>query len=300
MSACLVTLGDSVHWGQGLRRADKLHAIVASELRNMHPDLEHHLLAHSGAIIGAGAIVVRQRVDGEVPIPYPTILQQVDGFSGDPAEAAVVLVNGSINDVDIRNILNPFVPPATLSDLILEHSYDSMRVLLDAICNRFENAATSVVVTTYYPVLSTRSNPVAIPRLLAHEGLAVPGGIDLTIRTNPIVTRCLQFWHESTDCLKRAVNEVNDRLPRERIVVADPGFTENNAAFADDPWLFGLGSDVTWAPQDDVATDRRSACDAAFPPAAWPAREQCYRASAGHPNATGAKKYAAAILRALR
>ena len=64
MPAWLVTLGDSVHWGQGLRRADKLHGIVASELRNTRPDLENHLLAHSGAIIGVGAIVARQRADG--------------------------------------------------------------------------------------------------------------------------------------------------------------------------------------------------------------------------------------------
>lgn len=104
MAAHLVTLGDSVHWGQGLLQAHKLHTLVGSEMRKTQPGLVDHFLAHSGATIGVGATVKRQRVHGEVPIAYPTILEQVEGFFGAPADATVVLVNGGINDIDIRNI----------------------------------------------------------------------------------------------------------------------------------------------------------------------------------------------------
>jgi hypothetical protein len=296
MAGYLVTLGDSVHWGQGLLQTHKLHTIVGSEIRKTQPDLVDHFLAHSGATIGVGATVKRQRVHGEVPIAYPTILEQVEGFVGPPADAIAVLVNGGINDVDIRNILNPAVSPKTLSDLTSEHCYDSMRVLLETVANRFDNPATTVVVTPYYPILSPKSKPFGIPRLLANEGLAVPSQLDLTVRNNPIVTRCLQFWSESTVCLKRAVAEVNGGTTTPRIAFADPGFTENNAVFAGEPWLFGLGNELTLPPQDEVVIERHDACNVAFPSTAWPAREQCYRASAGHPNVTGARRYADAIL----
>jgi hypothetical protein len=299
MAAYLVTLGDSVHWGQGLLHAHKLHTIVGAEMRKTQPDLVDHFLAHSGATIGVGATVKRQRVHGEVPIAYPTILEQVEGFVGAPADVTAVLVNGGINDIDIRNILNPAVSPRTLSDLTVEHCYDSMRVVLEAVVHGFDNPATAVVVTPYYPILSPRSQPFGIPRLLAHQGLAVPRELDLTIGTNPLVARCLQFWNESTVCLKRAIAEVNAAMAIPRIAFADPGFTENNAVFAGEPWLFGLGRDLTLPPQDEVIGERHHACDLAFPPIDWPTREQCYRASAGHPNVTGARKYADAILTAL-
>ena len=106
MTPYLVTIGDSVHWGQGLRREHKLHAIVEAEVHRAHPGLVHYLGAHSGAIIGIGAVVQRAGVHGEVPVAYPTITNQVDAFPGDPADVLAVLVNGGINDVDIRTILN--------------------------------------------------------------------------------------------------------------------------------------------------------------------------------------------------
>ncbi len=299
MTPYLVTVGDSVHWGQGLRREHTLHALVEAAVRPAHPGLVHHLAAHSGAIIGVGMTVKREFVDGEVPGSYPTILDQVDGFPGSTADTIAVIVNGSINDVDIRNILNPFVSQAALHNLVEEHCYDSMRCLLATIAARFDNPATRIVVTTYYPVLSPRSKPFGIPFLLAHEGLAMPAGLEPLAGSNIVVTKCMQFWRESTQAIVRAAAEANAALPAPRIVVADPGFGEDNAVFAGHPWLFGLANDVAMSPQDEVVVERRAACDVAIPAHDWAARQQCYRASAGHPNVAGAQRYAAAILAAL-
>lgn len=296
----LVTLGDSVHWGQGLRREHKLHALVEAGLAKNHPGLVHHFLAHSGAIIGIGATVTRQRVDGEVPIAYPTLVQQVDAFVGDPADVVAVLINGSINDIDIRNILNPFVSQAALRAMIEEHCYDSMRALLEIVLARFTNPAARVIVTTYYPILSPLSRPFGVPFLLANEGLALPSGIDPLAGTNIVVAKCMQFWQESTVALADAVAAANATVTVPRVFLADPGFTEDNAVFARDPWLFGLANDPALSPQDEVAAERRVACDLAFPATDWATREGCYRASAGHPNVKGARKYADAILAALR
>ena len=299
MAADLVTLGDSVHWGQGLRLEHKLHWLVHLEVLKTHPGLVHHFMAHSGAIIGIGATVKRQRVDGEVPIAYPTLVEQVEGFVGSAAEVVAVLVNGGINDVDIRNILNPIVSHRTLHDLIEEHCYDSMRTLLGIVVRRFDNPATRVIVTPYYPVLSPLSRPFGIPWLLASEGLALPGGVDMVAGTNVVVAKCMQFWRESSLALARAVAEANAELAAPRISLADPGFTEDNAVFAGAPWLFGLANDPLLSPQDEVVEERRIACDVAFPPDEWPARLGCYRASAGHPNIAGARRYADAVLRVL-
>jgi len=299
VSHYLVTLGDSVHWGQGLRREHKLHAIVEAELARTDAGLVQHFLAHSGAIIGIGATVARQRVDGEVPIAYPTLVQQVEAFVGDPANVVAVLVNGSINDIDIRNILNPFVSQTALRAMIEEHSYDSMRALLELVLARFGNPATRVIVTTYYPILSPVSRPFGVPFLLANEGLTLPSGIDPLAGTNIVVAKCMQFWQESTTALADAVVAANATLTAPRVFLADPGFTEDNAVFAGDPWLFGLANDPLLSPEDEVVAERHAACDLAFPPADWAARQQCYRASAGHPNVKGARKYADAILAAL-
>jgi len=45
--------------------------------------------------------------DGEVPVPQPTILQQVAGYDGDPDAVGIILLNGGINDFDVRFILKP-------------------------------------------------------------------------------------------------------------------------------------------------------------------------------------------------
>ncbi len=297
MPGYLVTIGDSVHWGQGLARAHKLHTIVEARLRLADPALVGHHMAHSGAVIGAGATVTRQRVDGEVPVGSPTIIEQAAAFPGDPADVRVVLVNGGINDVDIRNILNPFLPSQRLSDLIREHCFDSMRILLGDVVRAFPAPATRVVVTGYYPILSYDSRPIGIPLLLHSEGVfAPPEMVDLA-GPNPIVEHCLQFWRQSTACLQAAVDAVNATRAASRIVFVDAGFTARNAAFADDPWLFGLTLGLL--PEDEVVAGRRAACNAAIPPADFLAREQCYRASAGHPNVTGAQRYAGAIIAAL-
>lgn len=291
----LVCVGDSVHWGQGLLRPHKLHVIVANELRKRDPQLIEHFMAHSGAVIGAGAAITRQRVDGEVPVGSPTIIEQVRSFSADPGNVDLVLVNGGINDVDIRNILNPFFPTHLLTDLTREHCFDSMRILLEETVQMFPMPSTRIIVTSYYPILSELSNPLRVPQLLEFQGVFAP--LDFATAPavqNPVVQHCLRFWRESTASLIDAVNDVNARHLPARITFVDAGYTEANAIYADDPWLFGLKPGLE--PEDEVIDARHSACNAAIPPFDFLAREQCYRASAGHPNVTGAQRYAAAIL----
>jgi hypothetical protein len=165
-----------------------------------------------------------------------------------------------------------------------------MRVLLTQMLSSFPNPATRVVVTSYYPILSRRSTPFRIPRVLVIYGVQsqAPRLVSSQAFFDAIVNRCLQFWRESAGCLRRAVDDVNASLVAPRVLFVDPGFSEENAVFADEPWLWGVNQDLS--PQDEVIDARRAACNAAIPWHDLLAREQCYRASAGHPNLKGASK----------
>ena len=70
----ILTLGDSVNWGQGLLPENKFDRIVQQKI-GAESTLE--TIAHSGAIIG---IHTRDMAaaNGEIPLSYPTIINQCE------------------------------------------------------------------------------------------------------------------------------------------------------------------------------------------------------------------------------
>jgi hypothetical protein len=75
----MVITGDSVAWGQGLFEQDKYYSIIEQFLIQKYPGstVMKKILAHSGATIGIGDNrTIPREVNGEVPISYPTVLQQ--------------------------------------------------------------------------------------------------------------------------------------------------------------------------------------------------------------------------------
>jgi hypothetical protein len=132
--------------------------------------------------------------------------------------------------------------------------------------------------------------------LLATHGIALPPFAPAQTVFDKIVAQCMQFWKDSTVCLKTAIKNCGD----ERVRFASPPFTEDNAVFAPTPWLFGINADLQFSPQDEVIPERRAACNVTFPPGDILNREGCYRASAGHPNRVGAEQFAKAIIDVLR
>lgn len=295
----LVAVGDGVLWGQGLHAEHKPATLVAEALRDAEPALKEHLAAHAGAVLGIGTHAQQTHAAGEVPLAQPTVLEQLDTFEEDTGGVRVLLINGGLNDIGLRTILNPFVPLEALRALTVEHCYHGMRALLGAAVKRYPSVGTTIVVTSYYPLISTNSKPFRVPQLLEVYGLhsspELGGGMPFA---DLIAERCLLFWRESTTSLQAAVDDVNLTLSTGRVYFADPGFREENAAYADDPWIWGLNPDLS--PQDDVTQERRAACDQSIPSFDPLAREQCYRATAGLPNRRGARKYADAILSILR
>lgn len=291
----LVVFGDSVNWGQGLRTSHKFSTLVRDSLTARGLALTVQMLAHSGATIGVRGPTAVARIDGEVPVSSPTLVEQVARYADDPDETAVIILNGGINDIDIRVILNPLTTQADLRHEIEQFCYEDMQTVLLQVLAKFPRAD-RIIVTSYYPILSPDSRPLRVPFLLQTYGVGVPFFVDSQAVLTKTVALCMQFWTESSLHLQRAVMACNAAAGETRVRYAAVPFTAGNAVFASDPWLFGLNGD--FSPQDEVALDRRAACDLNIDPFDVFAREGCYRASAGHPNVRGAAAYAQAIVAA--
>lgn len=288
----MLVLGDSVPWGQGLQETDKYDVLVEAALTAEGFNVDRQRLAHSGAVIGENA-VQGQTGPGEVPCARPTIIEQCDSFADSPESITVILANGGINDVDIRTILNPLVPEAVISGKIQAFCHDSLLALLKRIKAKFTHPQCRILVTGYYPILSHQSDPPFIPKLMALHGIAGPPFLSNDPLIACVVAHCQQFFAESTINMKRAVADVADA----RFSYVDLGFSNSNSVFAPDAFLWELNDDLS--PQDEVAAQRHASCDISFNAFDVLDREQCYRASAGHPNVSGARQIAKQNLLAL-
>ena len=298
----IVVLGDSVAWGQGLLAEHKYTSLVAGILGQPPDQVE--MKAHSGAIIGANYSGSQAPSDPEVPADAPTILAQVGQVSL-PATVDVVLLNGGINDVNIRRILDPFTRTPDLHRYTVDACYRDMKILLAVAATAFAKPTCRFVVTGYYPILSPESDVENVEaagpldHLLSLYGLGFPLYLDRTLIINHVVGLAMQFWHDSDAALQRAVNESRGELNLgDRLQFVPSSFAEPNALFTDDAWLFGFDAD--FAAEDEVIPGREAACTVRYPgPVDFVSREVCFRASVGHPNPTGAAALAAAIGAAL-
>src|SRR5579871_192450 len=295
MAYRIVSLGDSIIWGQGLLPDEKFNTLVQQALMPKYPGgvtLESG--AHSGAVIGAnGAIGTPE--PGEVPASRLSIIEQCDGYANSPETVDLVLMNGGINDVGVANILNPFAVIPSLEARVAHACHDGMLALLKKVSAKFSKPACKILVTGYYPILSAQSDPLGVIKLLSLFGIAVPAFLDKDADfINPVLHRCETFFQVSTQQLTAAIVDAGDP----RIAFVPSGFTDANSVFVPGTsllWGLDLGDDLK--PQDPVAAARHPLCDAAHPGVLQiPEREQCYRASAGHPNVQGAIQFSKQIL----
>lgn len=137
----MITLGDSIIWGQGLPESMKFRTLVAQWLQSQYGSSRQVVLwpthAHSGAKTGWGAYPtetsgqdpdnfyaktpssgysVPAPYPGEVPFGYPSISFQIGMTVNDlkqrgvdPGSVDLVLLDGCINDLSVTNILNPLL-----------------------------------------------------------------------------------------------------------------------------------------------------------------------------------------------
>lgn len=291
----MLVLGDSVMWGQGLEEYNKFYQLVFEQLSYKYPGLQPPVvLAHSGAVIGAGIQSTWSTLPGEIPASAPTIFDQCNRYSN-PSPVRVILIGGGINDVDVRVLLSPMTAAPELSALIKQHCYADMKLLLETVGAKFSDPQCKIILLGYYPILSENSDHDSVPFLLKARGIP---HADILLQSNAAISDprdlAVQFWKESDLCFKAAVADVADK----RITYVLPPFEAQNALFESDPWLWGLDFGADLAPEDEVADQRRVECVLRVPRSLD--CQQCIRASVGHPNATGAIKYYEAVMTAFQ
>jgi lysophospholipase L1-like esterase len=294
----MVSIGDSVLWGQGLLSGEKFDVLVQAALCRQYPGgVTLEALAHSGAVIADVADEGSARPgEGEVPAADPSLLEQCDSFANAPEGVDVLLICGGINDVGVATILNPLAQ--TLGRLVTRACYHDMSELLVAVRAKFRKPTCKILVLGYYPILSAKSDPGSSTNLLAAFGLSRPDGLTQNADfLNPVVERCGDFFRESTRQLSKAVARTGDS----RIQFLSSGFSDDSAVFVPGTsLLWGLDLNNGLGPEDPVAAQRHAQCAAAYSAADQVLKRLiCFRASVGHPNLGGARQYAARILAAL-
>ena len=170
----IASLGDSVVWGQGLLEPQKFSMLVADTLTARYNGsiavFATDRCAHSGARIapsaGDGPDPQAPRLPGdfagECLSRVPSVTAQVAGWTagtlaaGQGGEIDLVILDGGANDVGIFTIMNPGASDPALSAAITAACFTGMGTLLARVRATFPGAA--IVVTGYYPIVSTESD----------------------------------------------------------------------------------------------------------------------------------------------
>jgi hypothetical protein len=313
----IAIFGDSIAWGQGLSEPSKFTNLLADRFdRQFGGSIGVYALdrlAHSGAVVlpASGvldAIPPTTPVGpiGEVPASTPSVSAQVAAWAATPALAAeaaqidLVVLDGGINDVDVRTILNPLASDAALAAATRRACRGVMAGLLNAVRGTFLGA-TRIVVTGYYPIVSADSDLDLLVGLLTGMGLlagVVSGGVPgLPVfgwgplgaflfkqwLVDRLTARSALFAATANTALAETIAGAGDS----RVALAIPGFGPRNAIFAPDSFLFDVSiGGGRLSPTDPVAATRVPLCGGTL---------TCEIASIGHPNPAGANAYFDAI-----
>ena len=332
----MLVLGDSILWGQGLREQQKSWYRVKCWLQDSTGRIVDVVVkAHSGALIerSPGQTQDYSSPNGEVNLPLPSINEELDEAVksyGDQRRVDLVLVDGCINDVDVRNLLNASVSHNLIRERATNSCGAAMARLLRRITEAFPNA--HVIVPGYYRIVSPQTEDNAFIRLLVKKLAGQSGdGRRLTDkdRRERLIINSEEFYSVSTASLRAAIKQVNEELQargsKQRILFADIQFWPEHAFSTKDTllWTFIFASTnlsgfrkllviltfgtSAYKPNDVVRKERVESCKETYkkPKGIKETKDQkwsrenhylaCRYASLGHPNQMGALIYAETI-----
>ena len=328
----MLVLGDSIAWGQGLRQEHKAWYLVKTWLeKNSGRPVRERVEAHSGAVIGsvggsAGNPLPLQ--DGEVNRGLPSVNDQIENALrsyANPAKVDLVIVDGCINDLDARRLLNAVNTPEGIREVSQQKCGPPMESLLSRITRTFPSA--HVVVTGYYPILSERTESDLFMRALAKRFYTGAGRMnDKQLRTR-LIEISRQWYEGSNQMLAGAAGRIDEQLAakgsRQRVLFAEVGFLPEHSFAAPQSRLWGFDAStirkllviltlgrVTLKTNDEQRNQRNASCKQTFRPPAGETKQQkearenrimlCRLAAIGHPNPKGAQMYADAIDKQLK
>jgi len=328
----LLVLGDSIAWGQGLREEHKAWYLIKTWLEESGGrKVTERVEAHSGAVIGSvgdSAGNPMPPLNGEVNRGLPSVNDQIENALrayADPAKVDLVIVDGCINDLDARRLLNAANTAEGIRELAQQKCGPPVEALLGRIARSFPNA--HLIVTGYYPILSEQTSSDLFMRALAkrlYTGTAPMKDKQLRAR---LIEMSREWYLVSNQMLAVGAGKVDQQLAakgsRQRALFAEVGFLPEHSFAAPQSRLWGFDASwirkflviltlgrVTLKTNDEQRNQRGTSCKETFRPATGETREQkearenrimlCRLAAIGHPNRRGAQMYAESINKQLK
>ncbi len=329
----MLVIGDSIMWGQGLREEEKFSSRVRCWLQEKTArEVKVHVEAHSGAVISgvATAKPVFTAASSEVNLTTPTINDQLDRaiqfYKEDRTSPSLILMNGCINDVGVKNLLAASTPLEDLRVQTRKSCGEDMHALLQRVRNSFPES--HVLVMGYYPLVSQLTDDNAFLRLLVKKlNSQRPEARRMTDKEMRarLIAISDEWSKTSTASLREAVSKTNatGSPPKAMFVEIQFGpehvfaapdtllwnfvFASTNASgFAKVIVLLSFGT-AAYKPNDHVRDNRVKSCEQTFqkPKGLKEDKDQknargdlfliCRYASLGHPNQWGALIYTEAI-----
>jgi lysophospholipase L1-like esterase len=324
----MLVLGDSILWGQGLKEQNKTWYLVRTSLQSSGFAVRAQVEAHSGAMIGsAGAEMPKSlTIHGELNSAYPTLHDQIDNAVRsyvDPSRVDLVLVNGCINDVNARKLLNAANSPEGIQMLAQENCGPPVELLLTRIASTFPNA--HLIMSGYYPVFSEKSPRDFFMRALAKRFyVSPPNGLKMSSREMlaRLAINSVAWYEASNRSLSDAVAKVDANLRarglRQRVLFAKIPFEPDHAFAARRSQLWGFDASflrkllvvltlgrVNLRTNDEVRGLRSSVCRDYYKSSPGESHDRkrarevelmvCRLSAIAHPNRKGAVLYADAI-----
>lgn len=273
----MVVIGDSIAWGNGLNEEDKYPYLVADWLEEeLDRPVDVTVYAHSGATISGES---GEAIDPNLNSASPTLMDQAKNIENKD-DVDLILVSGGINDVDIINILNVYIPSDDI-DQSAQSIQKPMKELLSYLLSECKNA--KIVVTNYYPIVSGDSDIDGFA-LLYDTAIFGKGGnvLDALTLKDRLVENSYMFNGGSLTALTNAVLDADNG--EKRITLAMVNFQPENCYAASQTWLWKFEFEELRTNDDQF--DYRSSLTS----------DLINKNNAlGHPNRDGAKEYARAI-----
>lgn len=332
----MLVLGDSISWGQGLKDEHKAwHQVKAWLKETTRRDVRERIEAHSGAVIGTEEKTARSNLDapldGEVNRAVPTVNEQIDEALKsytDASQVDLVLVDGCINDVDARRLLNAVNTPGEIHKAAEAKCGGLVENLLQRITASFPNA--HVIVTGYFPIISEETTNDFFMRALAKRlytpAAGAPRMNDKELRAR-LIAISKEWYQVSNHWLATATGKVDAQLSakgsRRRVLFAPVSFLPEHSFRARESRLWGFDASflrkllvvltlgrVALRTNDERRNQRDASCKAVFKRSPGETKDDerfresrlmlCRIAAIGHPNRKGAMMYAEAISRQLQ
>ena len=330
----LLVLGDSIMWGQGLIEQHKAWYQVKSWLKeNTNRDVRENIEAHSGAVVGVNDVPRSNDLprDGEVSSAVPTVNHELDRALrsyASPSQVDLVLVDGCINDVDIRNLLNAANTSDDVKRMATEKCGMPMQALLRRVAFSFPSA--HVIVTGYFPIISEKTPDSLLMKAMARM-FYQPGPKPARLKPKDLRANLIavsRTWYQASnaalgDAVDKVTAELAAKSSRQRVLFVEIPFPPEYSFNAPETRLWGFNASflrkllavltlgrVTLKTNDEQQHQRVASCNERYKK---PANEQsnqkgereyrrllCRYASLGHPNRKGSAIYADAIVGKLK